>query len=94
MGQQPRPVLDVNVTVGPWVITTARGTAVPPASTGLVNAWEPAAFGLYQDRDGDIWEKAPSGWRLCLQAGIPVDPETLWGWAEVVREYAPFTAWG
>ncbi|MFE3192128.1 hypothetical protein ACFXHA_24180 [Nocardia sp. NPDC059240] len=55
---------------------------------------EPAAYGLYRDRDGDIWEKDPRGWRLCLQGGIPVDPDTVWDWADSVREFAPLTLWG
>ncbi|MEC3919564.1 hypothetical protein [Nocardia sp. CDC160] len=94
MGQQPRPVLDVNVTVGPWVIATAGGGFTSATAAGLGNAWEPAAFGLYRDRDGDIWEKDARGWRLCLQAGFPVDPETVWDWSDSVREFAPFTPWG
>ncbi|MVU83658.1 hypothetical protein GPX89_41270 [Nocardia sp. ET3-3] len=94
MGQQPRPVLDVNVTVGPWVISSVRGLRARSKYGEVGNAWEPAAFGLYRDRDGDIWEKGPQGWRLQLQGGVPVDPDTIWDWSDSVREFAPFTPWG
>ncbi|MGW4242227.1 hypothetical protein [Nocardia sp. NPDC004722] len=83
MGQQPRAVLDINVTAGLGGVrslTLAGG--------------EPAAYGLYRDRDGDIWEKDPRGWRLCLQDGIPVDPDTVWDWTDSVREFAPLILWG
>lgn len=71
-----------NVTMGPWV------TATPD------DDWEPGSFGLYRDRDGDIWEKEARGWRLRLQDGVEVDPDTVWRWGEgPVREYAPFTRW-
>ncbi|MFI6868053.1 hypothetical protein [Nocardia sp. NPDC050406] len=71
-----------NVTLGPWAVAA-------PGSD-----WEPGAFGLYRDRDGDIWEKEARGWRLRLQDGVEVDPDTVWKWAEgPVREYAPFTRW-
>lgn len=71
-----------NVTVGPWVIAEPE------------SGWEPGVFGLYRDRDGDIWEKEARGWRLRLQDGVEVDPDTVWNWAEgPVFEYAPFTRW-
>ncbi|WP_067567052.1 hypothetical protein [Nocardia acidivorans] len=98
MGQHPRPVADVNVTVGPWVMTAGRTRALRPhrvmAADGVVNPWEPAAYGLYEDRDGDIWEKEECGWRLRLQDGVAVEPETVWGWVDGhVRDYAPFVPW-
>lgn len=56
---------------------------------------EPAADGFYVDRDGDIWEKRDSGWRLILQRGVAVDPKSLWDWTEGhVRDYAPFAPVG
>ncbi|MEV6767787.1 hypothetical protein AB0N05_04065 [Nocardia sp. NPDC051030] len=95
MGQQPRSVSDINVTVGPWVITSAVGQVATPEQGMTGNAWEPEAFGLYQDRDGDIWEKDARGWRLRLQDGVSVDPDTVWEWTDgCVCEYAPFTPWG
>lgn len=91
MGQQPRSAGDVNVTFGPWVISSARGSAVTTQHGTRINAWEPSAFGLYKDRDGDLWEKVPGGWRLRLQNGIPTDPDELWDWTDgCVRDYAPF----
>ncbi|MFE3191006.1 hypothetical protein ACFXHA_18485 [Nocardia sp. NPDC059240] len=52
---------------------------------------EPENSGMYVDRDGDIWEKNDSGWRLMLQRGVAVDPNSLWDWTEGhVRDYAPF----
>ncbi|MFI1919007.1 hypothetical protein [Nocardia sp. NPDC020380] len=95
MGQQPRSVVEVNVTVGPWVISSTRPASDRAEPGGIVNAWEPAAFGWYRDRDGDVWEKEERGWRLRLQAGVAVDPDTVWDWiAGHVRDYAPFTALG
>ncbi|WP_330184671.1 hypothetical protein OHB26_14395 [Nocardia sp. NBC_01503] len=99
MGQHPGPVADVNVTVGPWVITAGQTEVARPqrmvAAEGVVNAWEPAVFGLYEDRDGDIWEKEERGWRLRLQGGVAVEPEAVWGWVDGhVRDYAPFVPWG
>ncbi|WP_460729310.1 hypothetical protein [Nocardia heshunensis] len=53
---------------------------------------EPENSGMYVDRDGDIWEKDEGGWRLMLQRGVAVDPNSLWDWTEGhVRDYAPFT---
>ncbi|MFD0000334.1 hypothetical protein [Nocardia sp. NPDC127526] len=95
MGQHPRSVVGVNITVGPWVIPAGGGVARRTQRGELANPWEPAAFGLYRDRDGDIWEKEAGGWRLRLQGGVPVDPDTLWGWADGhVRDYAPFVPLG
>ncbi|MGW4248529.1 hypothetical protein [Nocardia sp. NPDC004722] len=52
---------------------------------------EPENSGMYVDRDGDIWEKDEGGWRLMLQRGVAVDPNSLWDWTEGhVRDYAPF----
>ncbi|RDI51876.1 hypothetical protein [Nocardia mexicana] len=52
---------------------------------------EPEARGFYLDRDGDIWEKEESGWRLILQRGVAVDPVSVWDWTEGhVRDYGPF----
>ncbi|MGV9665824.1 hypothetical protein ACWDUL_12800 [Nocardia niigatensis] len=85
----------MNVTVGPWKISSPSGRAGAPARGEVVNAWEPAAFGLYVDRDGDLWEKEPRGWRLRLQDGVAVEPDTLWDWTEgCVRDFAPFIPWG
>ncbi|MFE2957080.1 hypothetical protein ACFYUD_26160 [Nocardia tengchongensis] len=81
----------MNVTFGPWVISTAHGRAVTTQRGTIGNAWEPTALGLYRDRDGDLWEKEAGGWRLRLQDGVPVDPDALWDWADgCVRDYAPF----
>ncbi|MBL1078158.1 hypothetical protein JK358_27500 [Nocardia sp. 2] len=56
---------------------------------------EPEGDGYYVDRDGDIWEKQEAGWRLLLQRGVAVDPESLWNWTEGhVCDYAPFTPMG
>ncbi|MFC9999034.1 hypothetical protein [Nocardia sp. NPDC127526] len=65
-----------------------------PAGFGAAGA-EPEDVGFYVDRDGDIWEKRPDGWRLVLQRGVPVDPKSLWDWIEGhVRDYAPFSPVG
>ncbi|MRH87109.1 hypothetical protein GFY24_06460 [Nocardia sp. SYP-A9097] len=98
MGQQPGLVADVNVTVGSWVMAAGRTEVTRPqrvvTAGGVVNAWEPAAFGLYEDRDGDIWEKEERGWRLRLQGGVEVEPEAVWGWVDGhVCDYAPFVPW-
>ncbi|RDI49672.1 hypothetical protein [Nocardia mexicana] len=56
----------------------------------LAAAPEPANPGWYRDRDGDIWQKTDSGWRLCLQRGVAVDG-TIWDWRDGhVRDYGPF----
>ncbi|WP_067828047.1 hypothetical protein [Nocardia inohanensis] len=56
---------------------------------------EPDHVGFYVDRDGDIWEKQPHGWRLVLQRGVAVDPLSLWDWTDGhVRDYAPFAPVG
>ncbi|BAW03885.1 hypothetical protein [Nocardia seriolae] len=75
------------------MISTQRGLPAESARVAAGKAWEPVAFGLYRDRDGDIWEKDLRGWRLCLQDGIPVDPDTVWDWTDSVREFAPFIPW-
>ncbi|MBF6240079.1 hypothetical protein [Nocardia otitidiscaviarum] len=55
------------------------------------NPIEPQSIGLYWDRDGDIWQREDTGWRLILQNGVSVDPISLWGWEDgCVRDYAPF----
>lgn len=107
MGQHPRSVVGINVTVGPWVITSGRARFAAVEGGGVIAAernrttvsdrdtlpgvWEPEALGLYEDRDGDIWEKAAGGWRLRLQDGVEVDPDVLWDWVDGhVRDYAPF----
>lgn len=94
MGQHPRSVMDVNVTVGPWVMTYGGDQTIRSETVPAGRAWEPMACGLYRDRDGDIWERVPSGWLLRLQGGVAVDPETVWGWFDGhVCDYAPFTTW-
>ncbi|MCU1648527.1 MAG: hypothetical protein JWN03_8802 [Nocardia sp.] len=102
MGQHPRAVAGDNVTEGPWVFTSGQTAVacqqqVRIVETGFgefVNAWEPAAFGLYEDRDGDIWEKEVRGWRLRFQGGVAVEPDVVWGWVDGhVRDYAPFVPW-
>ncbi|MBB5917771.1 hypothetical protein BJY24_006683 [Nocardia transvalensis] len=67
-------------------------TPVPP---GLVPSPaempEPADPGWYRDRDGDIWQKTESGWRLFLQRGVAADSTSTWDWADGhVRDYGPF----
>ncbi|MFF0492382.1 hypothetical protein ACFYTQ_25430 [Nocardia sp. NPDC004068] len=65
-----------------------RGAATPAIDP---RAGEPTRPGLYRDRDGDIWQKSPEGWRLCLQRGVAVDTMTTWEWNDGhVRDYAPF----
>lgn len=63
----------------------------PAGSSPFADPAEPEQFGLYRDRDGDIWQKTGQGWRLCLQRGIAVDIRTTWDWESGhVRDYGPF----
>lgn len=60
-------------------------------SAATTDLLEPDVPGLYRDRDGDIWQKTDSGWRLCRQRGVAVDDASLWGWRDGhVRDYGPF----
>ena len=62
-----------------------------PAASPAPEFHEPAAPGVYRDRDGDIWVRVPHGWVLCLQGGVAVDIVTVWQWTDGhVRDYAPF----
>lgn len=72
---------------------TATGTdiATPAQPAPRPGAPEPAAPGVYRDRDGDVWVRAEHGWLLCLQNGVAVDTTTVWQWVDGhVRDYAPF----
>lgn len=107
MGQYPRSVASTGVTVGPWVpapswtrpvvaewrvsITGDRNRTGVSDRDALPGAREPAAYGRYRDRDGDIWEKEPRGWLLRSQAGVPVESDEVWDWDDGhVCDYAPF----
>ncbi|MFC9439061.1 hypothetical protein [Nocardia sp. NPDC057030] len=60
-------------------------------SVATAELTEPDPPGLYRDRDGDIWQKTDSGWRLCRQHGVAVDDASLWEWLDGhVRDYGPF----
>ncbi|MFF2554240.1 hypothetical protein ACFVUS_24790 [Nocardia sp. NPDC058058] len=52
---------------------------------------EPEALGLYRDRDGDVWQRTGTGWRLCIQQGVAVHDTSRWNWADGhMSEYGPF----
>ncbi|MBF6170591.1 hypothetical protein [Nocardia blacklockiae] len=63
----------------------------PAPGRALPATPEPPDPGWYRDRDGDIWQKTPAGWRLHLQHGVAVDSASTWDWADGhVCDYAPF----
>ncbi|QIS03855.1 hypothetical protein F5X71_17340 [Nocardia brasiliensis] len=76
----------------PTPVTTRGSTPDTAVTTELT---EPAATGLYRDRDGDLWQKTDRGWRLRSQHGVAVDDASYWAWLDGhVRDYAPFVPLG